>query len=124
MTSSTQTEIPAAEPSAPAAGGEGGAALDRKFSRSVRDNVVAECLVQGVRVCAMVVLARALGAAEFGVFRVLLVAAVFAITGLQPGLIEALVQRKNLNALMKPPPGPSALPWVWPGLHCFMPVLR
>jgi O-antigen/teichoic acid export membrane protein len=72
--------------------------LGLKFSRSVRDNVLAECLIQGVRVSAMVVLARALGAAEFGVFRVLLVAGMFAITGLQPGLIEALVQRKNLSA--------------------------
>jgi PST family polysaccharide transporter len=72
--------------------------LGRRFSRSVRDNVLAECLIQGVRVCAMVVLARSLGAAEFGIFRVLMVVGVFSITGLQPGLIETLVQRKNLSA--------------------------
>ncbi len=55
-------------------------ALDRKFSRGVRDNVMAECLVQGVRLCAMVVLARALGAAEFGLFRVLIFVCMFSIT--------------------------------------------
>jgi O-antigen/teichoic acid export membrane protein len=72
--------------------------LDRRFSRSVRDNVLAECLIQGVRLCAIVVLARALGAAEFGVFRVLLVTGMVSCMALQPGLIEALVQRKNLSA--------------------------
>jgi len=73
------------------------ASLDRRFTRSVRDNVVAECLIQGVRLCAMVVLARVLGAAEFGVFRVLMVVGMFSITALEPGLAEALVQRKNLS---------------------------
>lgn len=72
-------------------------ALGRKFSRGVRDNVVAECLVQGMRLSGMVVLARALGAAQFGVFRVLLFVCVFSSTLLQPGLIEALVQRKNIT---------------------------
>jgi O-antigen/teichoic acid export membrane protein len=71
--------------------------LDRKFSRGVRDNVVAECLVQGVRLCAMVLLARALGAAEFGLFRVLIFVSMFSISVLQPGLTEALVQRKDLT---------------------------
>ncbi len=89
---------PQSEHGAPPSVGAPGSGLGLKFSRSVRDNVLAECLIQGVRVCAMVVLARALGAAEFGVFRVLLVAGMFAVTGLQPGLIEALVQRKNLSA--------------------------
>lgn len=95
-----KTEIarPPSEPNAPPTPVTPASGLGLRFSRSVRDNVLAECLVQGVRVGAMVVLARALGAAEFGVFRVLLVAGVFAITGLQPGLIETLVQRKNLSA--------------------------
>ncbi len=75
------------------------ATLDRKFSRSVRDNVVAECLIQVVRVVAMVLLARALGAAEFGLFRVLMVVAAFSIAGLEAGLAESLVQRKDLNAV-------------------------
>src|SRR5689334_14442123 len=74
------------------------ASLGRRFTRSVRDNVVAECLIQVVRLSGMIVLARALGAAEFGLLRVLMVVAVFATTGLQPGLTEALVQRKDLNA--------------------------
>jgi O-antigen/teichoic acid export membrane protein len=73
--------------------------LGRRFGRSVRDNVVAECVIQGVRVGAMIVLARALGAAEFGVFRVLLVVGMIAITALEPGLVEALVQRKDLTAV-------------------------
>ncbi len=79
------------------AAGIDGATLSRKFSRSVRDNIVAECLIQAVRVSGMIVLARALGAAEFGILRVLMVVAAFATTILQPGLTEALVQRKNLN---------------------------
>jgi O-antigen/teichoic acid export membrane protein len=74
------------------------AAVARKFTRSVRDNVMAECLVQGVRLCAMVVLARALGAAEFGLFRVLMIIAMGACLLLQPGLMQALVQRKDLDA--------------------------
>jgi O-antigen/teichoic acid export membrane protein len=74
-----------------------GASLGRKFTRSVRDNVVAECLIQAVRVSGMIVLARALGAAEFGLLRVLMVVAAFATTILQPGLAEALVQRKELS---------------------------
>ena len=73
-------------------------ALDRKFSRGVRDNVMAECLVQGVRLCAMVVLARALGAAEFGLFRVLIFVCMFSIALFQPGLTEALVQRKDITS--------------------------
>ncbi len=72
--------------------------LGRKFTRSVRDNVLAECAIQVVRLCAMVVLARALGAAEFGLFRVLLVVSMLSSTLLQPGLAEVLVQRKDVNA--------------------------
>jgi O-antigen/teichoic acid export membrane protein len=72
--------------------------LDRRFARSVRDNMLAECAIQVVRLSAMVVLARALGAAEFGVFRVLMVMSFFAITLLQPGLAEALIQRREINA--------------------------
>ena len=71
--------------------------LERKFSRGVRDNVVAECLVQGVRLCAMVVLARALGAAEFGLFRVLMFVSMFSSALFQPGLTEALVQRRDIT---------------------------
>jgi len=74
------------------------AALGRKFTRSVRDNVMAECLVQGVRLCAMVVLARALGAAEFGLFRVVMIVAMLSCVLFQPGLLEALVQRKDVDA--------------------------
>jgi len=76
-------------------------ALGARFTRSVRDNVMAECAVQGLRLCAMVVLARELGAAELGLFRVLLVLVMFSGTALQPGLTEALVQRKNLSPVQE-----------------------
>src|SRR5262249_35459851 len=46
----------------------------------------------------MVVLARKLGSAEFCLFRVLAVISTLSIILFQPGLREALVQRKDLNA--------------------------
>lgn len=75
----------------------GASGVGRRFTRSVRDNVVAEGLIQAVRLCAMVVLARELGAAEFGLLRVLMVVGMFSLTAFQPGLTEALVQRKHLS---------------------------
>ncbi|HTY54081.1 MAG TPA: oligosaccharide flippase family protein [Candidatus Binataceae bacterium] len=72
--------------------------LDNKFARSVRDNVMAEVVIQIVRVGGMVVLARALGAAQFGVFRVLTVIGFFACLVTEAGLMEALIQRKDATA--------------------------
>jgi O-antigen/teichoic acid export membrane protein len=93
----TEAAAPLSEPGCAPPDGAPGAGVGRRFSRSVRDNVLAECVIQGVRVGAMVVLARVLGAAEFGVFRVLMVVGMFALTGLQPGVLEALVQRRKLS---------------------------
>jgi len=67
-------------------------------ARSVRDNVIAEFVVQGVRVGGFVVLARALSPGDFGVFRILLVVSVFATLSNDAGITDALVQRKELTA--------------------------
>lgn len=71
--------------------------LNRQFARSVRDNLLAECAIQILRLGGMVVLARALGAAQFGVFKVL--AVICALSGLTTGVgvTEALIQRKELT---------------------------
>jgi O-antigen/teichoic acid export membrane protein len=87
--------------------------LGRKFTRGVRDNVLGECAIQVVRLSAMVVLARALGAAQFGLLRVLMVVGLFATTMLQPGLAQALVQRREIN-----PGHESTAWWVSVGLGC------
>jgi O-antigen/teichoic acid export membrane protein len=93
----TEAAAPLSAPAPAPLEGAPGAGVGRRFSRSVRDNVLAECVIQGTRLGAMVVLARVLGAAEFGVFRVLMVVGMFSVTGLQPGVLEALVQRRDLR---------------------------
>ncbi len=67
-------------------------------ARSVRDNVIAEFVVQGVRLGGFVLLARALGPDQFGIFRVLLVVSVFATLTNDAGIPDALVQRKEITA--------------------------
>jgi polysaccharide transporter, PST family len=71
--------------------------LWRQFARSVRNNVLAEVAVQGLRVSGMIVLARVLRPADFGVFRVLLVVGLFASVGNEAGVPDALIQRKDLR---------------------------
>jgi PST family polysaccharide transporter len=71
--------------------------LWQAVARSVRDNVIAEFVVQAVRLGGFVVLARALGPEEFGVFRVLLVVAVLATLSNESGIPDALVQRKEIT---------------------------
>ncbi|MGZ6227531.1 MAG: oligosaccharide flippase family protein, partial [Candidatus Binataceae bacterium] len=71
--------------------------LWQAVARSVRDNVIAEFVVQAVRLGGFVVLARALGPDEFGVFRVLLVVAVLATLSNESGIPDALVQRKEIT---------------------------
>ncbi|HLJ43359.1 MAG TPA: oligosaccharide flippase family protein, partial [Candidatus Binataceae bacterium] len=63
----------------------------------MRDNVIAEFVVQAVRLGGFVVLARALGPDEFGVFRVLLVVAVLTTLSNESGIPDALVQRKEIT---------------------------
>ena len=72
--------------------------LWQAVARSVRDNVIAEFVVQAVRLGGFVVLARALGPDQFGVFRVLMVVGVFAALGNDAGIPDALVQRKEITA--------------------------
>jgi hypothetical protein len=49
------------------------------FARSVRANVMAEFVVQALRIGGIVVLARALSPHDFGLFKILVVVATFAL---------------------------------------------
>lgn len=71
--------------------------LWRAFARGVRDNVIAETVVQALRLGGMVVLARALLPADFGILKVLLVVSVVARLVNEAGIPDALVQRKELR---------------------------
>ncbi len=72
--------------------------LWQAVARSVRDNVIAEFVVQGVRLSGFVMLARALGPRQFGIYRVLLVVSVLAALSNDAGVPDALVQRKDITA--------------------------
>lgn len=72
-------------------------ALWRSFSRGVRYNVVAEFGIQVLRFSAMVILARALGPSDFGLFKIVLVLGLLAVTVAQFGVSDALVQRRTLS---------------------------
>ena len=72
--------------------------LWQAVARSVRDNVIAEFVVQGVRLGGFVMLARALGPQQFGIYRVLLVVSVLAALSNDAGIPDALVQRKEITA--------------------------
>lgn len=67
------------------------------FARSVRDNMVAEFVVQALRVGGMVVLARALSPHDFGLFKVLVVVSTFAMLINEAGIPDALIQRRDLS---------------------------
>lgn len=72
-------------------------ALSEAFTRSVRNNTVAEVAVQVVRAGGLVFLARALEPADFGHFRILIAISVLAIVVCQSGLPDALIQREDLR---------------------------
>jgi O-antigen/teichoic acid export membrane protein len=72
--------------------------LWQAVARSVRDNVIAEFVVQAVRLGGFVLLARALSPDQFGIFRVLLVVSVLATLSNDAGIPDALVQRKEITA--------------------------
>ncbi|HVB79024.1 MAG TPA: lipopolysaccharide biosynthesis protein [Candidatus Binataceae bacterium] len=72
--------------------------LWQAVARSVRDNVIAEFAVQGLRLAGLVVLARALRPEDFGVFRVLLVVSVLVTLSNDAGIPDALIQRKEITA--------------------------
>lgn len=67
------------------------------FARSVRNNMVAEVLVQGIRISGIVVLARALSPHDFGLFKILVVVSTFAMLINEAGVPDALIQRRDLT---------------------------
>lgn len=67
------------------------------FARSVRNNVLGEVGVQVVRVGGMVVLARALAPADFGLFRVLITITTIVMIINELGVPDTLVQRRQLR---------------------------
>jgi O-antigen/teichoic acid export membrane protein len=71
--------------------------LWRGFARSVRANAVGELILQGVRLGGMIVLARGLTPADFGVFRVLMIVWSFGVVPIECGLPDALIQRQDLR---------------------------
>jgi len=73
------------------------APLWNAFARGVRDNLVAEVVVQGLRVGGMIVLARQLAPANFGILKVLLIVSMFATLFCESGIPDALIQREDLN---------------------------
>lgn len=67
------------------------------FARSVRDNVMAEVVVQALRVGGLIILARALTPYDFGWFRILMVVSSFSMLVNEAGIPDALIQRKDLR---------------------------
>jgi O-antigen/teichoic acid export membrane protein len=77
--------------------GEPGRWIWNAFARSVRDNMMAEFVVQVLRVAGMVILARALAPHDFGLLKILVVVATFATLANEAGIPDALIQRKDLT---------------------------
>jgi lipopolysaccharide exporter len=71
--------------------------LWKAFACSVRDNALAEFVVQVLRIGGVIVLARELLPADFGLLRVLLVASLFITVFCEAGIPDALIQRKELT---------------------------
>ncbi len=68
------------------------------FARGVRNNLFAEAASQGVRVVGIVILARMLRPDDFGVFRILMIVAMFFTLFSEAGIPDALIQRKELQS--------------------------
>lgn len=83
------------------ADGEDGQSLAARvsaaFKRSVRDNLIAEFGAQAVRGAGIVVLARLLTPADFGIMKALLAVSMVAELLIQAGVPDALVQRQQLD---------------------------
>jgi O-antigen/teichoic acid export membrane protein len=78
--------------------GEGGLQnLWSAFAHSVRDNAIAEVAVQILRFGGLIILARALRPADFGLYRIFVVAAFLAMLVNESGIPDALIQRKVLT---------------------------
>ena len=67
------------------------------FARSIRDNMIAEIVVQALRIGGMVILARALSPHDFGLLKILVVVATFATLANEAGIPDALIQRKDIT---------------------------
>jgi hypothetical protein len=67
------------------------------FARSVRANVMAEFVVQALRIRGIVVPARALSPHDFGLFKILVVVATFATLLNEAGSPDALIQRRDIR---------------------------
>jgi PST family polysaccharide transporter len=67
------------------------------FARSVRNNIVAEVVVQIVRIGGLIFLARALRPQDFGLLKVLTVVSAFVMLFIEAGIPEALIQRHDLR---------------------------
>ncbi len=72
-------------------------ALWDAFARGVRDNMLGEIGVQGVRIGGLIYLARALQPQDFGLLKVLTVVSMFGILLVEAGIPEALIQRDDLR---------------------------
>jgi len=67
------------------------------FARSIRDNMMAEIVVQILRIGGIVILARALSPHDFGSLKILVVVATFATLANEAGIPDALIQRKDIT---------------------------
>ncbi len=67
------------------------------FARSVRDNVLAEVAIQGIRVSAMIILARELTPHDFGVFKILVIVGMIGILIYEAGIPASLIKQRVLQ---------------------------
>lgn len=67
------------------------------FARSVRDNLLAEFGAQALRFGGIILLARILSPADFGILKALLAVTLIATIFIQAGIPDALIQRRELN---------------------------
>ncbi len=67
------------------------------FSRGVRDNLLAEVVVQGLRVGGTVALARTLVPSDFGLLKLLLIVSMVAVVFSEAGIPDALIQCEDLR---------------------------
>ena len=70
----------------------------RQLSRSLRDTLFGEAIVQILRFGGIIVLARALNPQNFGVFKILVVIGTLAVMLNEAGLPDALIQRERSGA--------------------------
>jgi polysaccharide transporter, PST family len=71
----------------------------RKVSRSLRETLLGEAIVQVLRFSGLIILARALEPGYFGVFKILVVIGTVAVMLNEAGLPDALIQRERIDAV-------------------------